>query len=115
MATIASDPLSRHRELSEIEPRMIRAELRKAESRDFRVETGACLQRAASLLGWSLKELAAKLGRDERQIARWLKGQERVQNDVVLACEELRQPYALQMARAAGARIRIHCEFDDVA
>lgn len=94
---------------------MLRADLRKTESIDFRAEVGACLQRAASLLGWSLKQLAAGLKRDERQIARWLNGQERVQVDVVFDVEELRQPFAYQMAKLSGAEIRVRCEFKEIA
>src|SRR3990167_6114817 len=90
---VADKPAARHPELSEITPTMARADLRKTENVDFRAEVGACLQRAASLLGWSLKELAGKLGRDERQVSRWLNGHERVQVDVVFDCEELRQPF----------------------
>ena len=100
---VASAPGSALRELPETDVRMARAHLRKPESVDFRSEIGACLQRAASLVGWSLKELAGKLTRDERQISRWLNGQERVQLDVVFDCEELRQPFAYQLARLSGA------------
>lgn len=104
----------RHRELAEIEPRMLRADLRNAEAVNFRAEVGACLQRAASLLGWSLKELAGHLDRDERQVARWLNGTERVQVDVVFDCEELRQPFAYQLARLSGADGHVHVEFRKV-
>lgn len=113
-ATVASEPIARHREVPEIRRTMLRADLRKADDVDFRGEIGACLQRAASLLGWSLKELSGKVKRDERQIARWLNGQERVQVDVVFECEELRQPFALQLSKLSGADLHIHAEFRKV-
>ena len=93
---------------------MAKADLRNAESIDFRAEIGACLQRAASLLGWSLKQLAGALKRDERQVSRWLNGQERVQLDVVFDCEELRQPFALQLSKLSGADWHVHVEFRKV-
>lgn len=113
-SSVAKPIAERHRELSEIRPAMAKADLRNAESIDFRAEIGACLQRAASLLGWSLKQLAAAVKRDERQVARWLNGQERVQLDVVFDCEELRQPFALQLSKLSGADWHIHVEFRKV-
>ena len=103
-----------HRVLAETRPEMVKASLRKAENVDFRAEVGSCLQRAASLVGWSLKQLAAELHRDERQVSRWMNGQERVQLDVVFECEELRQPFAYQLARLSGADGHVHVEFRKV-
>lgn len=65
-------------------------------------------------MGWSLKQLAGALKRDERQVSRWLNGQERVQLDVVFDCEELRQPFALQLSKLSGADWHVHVEFRKV-
>jgi transcriptional regulator with XRE-family HTH domain len=78
---------------------MATASLRKAEDVDYRAKIGEAVKKAARLAGdWSLKELAAHLKRDERQVARWLSGQERAQLDVLWEVEELRGPLVLALA-----------------
>ena len=101
MSSIAEKAAPRHRELPEIEPRMARAALRKAEM-DDRAVIGRAIVRARSLLGWSLKELSGKVGRDERQLSRWEKGDERdrAQLDALWAVEELRGPLVIALAEA---------------
>ena len=114
-STVATASVSRHRVLPETRPAMLKGTLRNPETDDLRADIGRCLQRAANGLDWSLKELAGALQRDERQVARWLNGQERVQVDVVFAVEALRQPFALQMSKLAGATITVHAHFSEVA
>jgi ribosome-binding protein aMBF1 (putative translation factor) len=94
---------------------MAPSHLRKAEKVDFQAEIGGCLERARCWLGWSLKECAAKLGRDERQVSRWESGTERTQVDVVMAVEELQQPFAAQLAKLSGADIHVHVSFRRIA
>jgi transcriptional regulator with XRE-family HTH domain len=77
---------------------MAKADLRNAETVDYREQIGKALQRATSLVGWTLKELAGKVNRDPRQVARWLSGQERAQLDVLWEVEELRGPLVLALA-----------------
>lgn len=81
---------------------MAKANLRKAEKPDVRAQVGAAIQRAASLVGWSLKELAGHLERDPRQVARWIDGSERPHFDVLFAIEELRQPLVVAIAEELG-------------
>ena len=101
MSSIASDPGARLPELPEIRGRMVKASLRKPEI-DDRAVVGRAIVRARSLLGWSLKELSGKVGKDERQIARWEKGDERdrAQLDALWAVEELRGPLVIALAEA---------------
>lgn len=104
---VSMDPCQRsgHRELPEKASAMAHAGLRIPENAEYQAEIGACLRRARSWLGWSLKELAGHLKRDERQIARWETGVERTQVDAVFAVPALREPFAVQLARLAGADV----------
>lgn len=82
-----------HRELPETaRPGLAKANLRKADMRDYRVEVGAAITRARGIVGWSLKELAGKLDKDPRQIARWEEGHERPHMDALLALDDFRWP-----------------------
>lgn len=112
MSIVANSAADRHRVIPEKAERMARMDLRKAETRDFQAEIGACLFRARSWLGWNLEQLAAALKRDARQVRRWEAGEERTQVDVVMSVNELRQPFALQIARIAGARVTQSADFE---
>src|SRR4029077_252856 len=92
---------------TDIRPRMAKADVRKAERREWREEVGAAIERAVGLCGWSLKEFAAAGGRDERQCARWLTGQERPQFDVLFAVDALRVSLVQALAELAGHDIEI--------
>jgi ribosome-binding protein aMBF1 (putative translation factor) len=115
MATLPNRPQRVPREIPEMRPEMVKADLRNPEKRDYQAEIGGCLERARHWLGWSLKECAAKLGRDERQVARWEAGTERTQVDVVMGVAELQQPFAAQLAKLSGADIHMHAEFRRIA
>jgi ribosome-binding protein aMBF1 (putative translation factor) len=67
---------SRQRVLAEIHPTMDRADLRKPDSADAMKEIGECVDFARRSVGWSLKQLAASVSRDERQVQRWIDGKE---------------------------------------
>jgi len=91
---------ARHRLLSETPaPSMAKMDLRKAETRDFRLAVGQAIQRAQLSLGWSLKEFAARLGKDERQVARWEAGTERAQFDALFALDDFRWPLIQRLAQ----------------
>lgn len=113
-SSVLDQPISRHRELSEIRGSMLRADLRKAETDDRRV-IGRAIVRARSLLGWSLKELAEKVGKDARQVARWESGDERdrAQLDALWAVEEFRGPFVIALAEAvddSGVVVTTHIQ-----
>ena len=103
-----SSSASRHRELAEIRPSgMAKANLRNTEISPvaYRAAVGHAIQRAASVAGWSLKELAGRVDRDPRQVARWLDGSERPHFDALFAIEEFRQPLAVALAELAECEI----------
>lgn len=84
---------------------MAKASLRNTE--EWRARLGQSLERARLLRGWSLKELADAVGRDERQVARWMLGTERPQWDAVFAVESLRGPLVIALAELAGTPIEV--------
>ena len=86
---------------------MVKADLRKAETDRWRCAVGLAVERVVSLCGWSLKEFAAAVGRDERQVARWITGRERPQFDALFAVEQLRQPTIQALAELAGDGVEI--------
>jgi hypothetical protein len=82
--------------------------LPRGENEDFRAELralGACLDEARRVVGWSHKELADALRRDEKQVGRWMRGDERTQVDVVFSVEVLRQPFVTALAKWAGCQV----------
>jgi hypothetical protein len=92
-ATVAPAAGPVHRVIPESRPVMLKADLRKAEI-DFRARIGACIDSARRDCGWTLDELSwhlpapeGKDHRDPRQVARWIRGDERAQFDVLFACD----------------------------
>lgn len=105
-ATVTDDRRSTLRELPEKAGRMAQASIRKAENdTDRREEIAVAFDQASE--AFSLKELSGMLKRDERQIARWKSGTERVPLDVVLGSEALwpRMLIALARLRPEAAEI----------
>jgi hypothetical protein len=99
--SFAQLPAACHRLLPEISGPMAKADLRKTEMVDWRRLVGGAIERMQSLCGLSLKELSEVVGRDERQIARWIAGTERPQLDALFAAETLRQPLVVALAELA--------------
>ena len=89
------------RVIPDVRPRMAKADLRKADSADSLRELGACLDDARAAVKWTLDQLAAELGRDPRQVRRWIAGDERTQVDVVFGVPALRQPFVIALAKLA--------------
>jgi ribosome-binding protein aMBF1 (putative translation factor) len=87
--------------------KVAKADLRKAETQDFRVSLGAAIRRARLRSEWSLKELAGELDRDERQVARWESGDERAHWDALFAIEGFRQRLIIALAELGGASVEI--------
>lgn len=84
-----------------------KADLRLPETDAWREQVGAAIEHARQLSGLSLKEFAAAVGRDERQIARWISGDERAQLDRLFAVEALRQSLVIALASLAGQQVEI--------
>jgi hypothetical protein len=109
-SSVAEDESSRHRVISEVRTKQVKATLRSAENEDFLREIGRCLEAAQNELGWTLDELSGELPpppnaekRDPRQVQRWIDGKERCQVDVVFQVRELRAPFVEALARLSGA------------
>ena len=96
---------ARHRVISEMQPEMLKADLRKPENRRFWAETGSCLDEARRVVGWSLDQLAGEVGRDARQVRRWMAGEEQTQIAAVFAVEVLRQPFVIALAKLAQCEV----------
>lgn len=101
-----------HRVIPEMRPDMLKADVRKPESADSVADIGECLDYARRIVGWNLEELAGKLPappgsdkRDPRQVARWLRGEERTPVDVVFAVEALRAPFVIALAQLAKCEV----------
>lgn len=104
---LLTTPPASHRVLPEKSSGQLRANLRKAESEDSLKELGECLGFARRYVGWSLKELAAALNRDERQIARWERGEEKLSIVAVFAVPKMRQPFVVALAKLASCDVDI--------
>jgi ribosome-binding protein aMBF1 (putative translation factor) len=102
MASILPEALaSGHLPLPETAGRPAKAQLRKPEPVDFQAQIARCVTRARLLVGWSKKELAAAVNKDESQIVRWESGKERPQFDALWSVSELRSPLVIAMAELA--------------
>lgn len=94
---------ARHRRLPDAAAAPLKAVLRKADVDNWRADVGQVIERMRLLAGLSLKELAAAIVRDERQVARWIVGTERPQFDALFAVAVLRQPLVVALAELAQA------------
>lgn len=94
--------------LSAVAPVMAKARLeRTPDAQAWREHIGRAIERARLLRGWSLKEMADAVGRDERQIARWINATERPQLDALFAPACFRQSMVVALAELAGAGVEV--------
>jgi ribosome-binding protein aMBF1 (putative translation factor) len=100
--SLAKQPASRHRVIGEMRPAMVKAVLPSGEKRDFLAEIGGCLDYARRDVGWTVDQLSAELKRDSKQVARWMRGEERTQVDVVMTVPALRKPFVIALAKVTG-------------
>jgi ribosome-binding protein aMBF1 (putative translation factor) len=99
MAQASTD---RHRSIREMRPAMVKADLPSGEAVTNPAQIGACLDEARRVAGWNVDQLAAELKRDSKQVARWMRGEERTQVDVVLSVPALRKPFVIALAKLTG-------------
>lgn len=104
-SSVANAAVSRHRLLPEKSGGQAKAEIRLAEN--WRIAVGNVIEDVRLLAKLSLKEFADRVGRDERQIARWIASTERPQFDALFAVEEFQQPLVIAFARLAGHQVEI--------
>ena len=81
---------------------MLKADLPKRENGELLAGIGACLDAARREVGWTVDQLAAEVQRDSKQVARWMRGEERTQVDAVFAVKALREPFVEALAKLAG-------------
>lgn len=84
---------------------MVKADLPKRENRSNLAEIGACLDFARRFVGWTVDQLASELERDSKQVARWIRGEERTQVDVVMSVPALQQPFVVALAKHAKCEV----------
>jgi len=93
---------ARHPVLPEMGPlRMAKVDLGKTEM-DGRALIGRAIERTRELSGLSLKEFAAAMGKDERQVGKWMPGIERPQLDAIWAVPRFRGLLIQALAELAG-------------
>lgn len=114
MDSSVPDPLVRRQRLlaekPASRPRMAKAALRNPESACWRLSVGQAIERVQSRSGLSLKEFAAAVGRDERQVARWFTGVEHPQLAAIFAVADLRQLLVVALAELAGEGVEVVTE-----
>lgn len=104
--TLPDRGAARHRLLSESRPKMAHADLRKAEKAEW-IVLGKAVEGCRILLKLSLKEFAAELDRDERQVARWIAATERTQVDAIFAVVRFRRWFVIALAEQAGDGVEL--------
>lgn len=109
-ATVQQSRASAHPVLPEMRPSPAKADLRKADVDGWRERVGRAIERVQQQSGLSLKEFAAAVARDERQVSRWFLGTEHPQLAAIFAVERLRQPLLIVLAELAGDRVEITTE-----
>jgi hypothetical protein len=96
--------------IREKRPRMAKALLPKGENVDIRSalrDLGGCLDFARRYVGWTIDQLAGELDRDSKQVARWIRGEERCQVDAVLGVRQLHGPFVIAMAQLRSDEVVI--------
>ena len=82
--------------------RMAKVDVRIPDNVELPALIGCAIQRAVSIVGWSNKEAAAKVGVDDAEFGKWLSGGRRAQFDRLLAVPELRWPLLCALADVTG-------------
>ena len=87
--------------LPDVSGRMAKAGIRKADTGAYYAALGGCMEEVRRAVGLTLKEFAAALGKDERQVKRQIDGTDRPQIEAVFAIERWRGPLVIALARLA--------------
>src|SRR3990167_971448 len=75
--------------------------VRKAEMERQWLKWGACVDEVRGMFRLTLQQFAAEVGKDERQVARWIEGKERPQIETVLAVDRFQGPMLIALGRSA--------------
>ena len=80
--------------------------VRKAENGALWLKWGAAIEDVQCVFRLTLKEFAAELQKDERQVQRWIEGKERPQIETVLAIPRFEPPMLIALAqRISGVSV----------
>jgi len=79
-----------------------KADIRKADTEAYYASLGGCIEEVRRVSGLTLKEFAAVIGKDERQIARQIAGADRPQLEAVFAIDRFRGPLVIALAKLAA-------------
>lgn len=80
--------------------------IRKADTDAYYASLGACMAEVMGVFGLTLKQFAAEVGKDERQVQRQIDGKERPQLEAVFAVERFRAALVIALAKlAAGVEV----------
>ena len=100
-ATLPIPAPARHVErLDGLRPAMAKA-VQKKDLHVWREQIGRVITRVWSLAGLSQKEAAALIDRDQAQVGRWERGEDRPQFDAIFAVPSLRRPLIQALAELA--------------
>lgn len=107
--TLTAEPVSRHRVLPETAVSSVaKADLRKPENGsdvEWKQRIGAAVREVRGAK--TLNEMAGLIGREERQIARWERGEETPQFNRYFAHDEFRLPLVLAIAKLGGRGVEV--------
>jgi hypothetical protein len=90
-----------------LRPQMAKAQLRKPEVACWRAPVGQAIARVQARSGLSLKEFAAAIARDERQVARWFTGAEHPQLAAIFTVPALRHLLLVSLAELIGDAVEV--------
>jgi len=102
--SIARRAAPAHVLLSDVRPVMAKVHssaVRNADSAQLFAQLGACIEDVRCDAKLTLDEFAHALGKDDRQVARWIKGEDRPQLETVFAVERFRAPLLVALAGLA--------------
>lgn len=88
--------------LADVSVKTAKADIRKADTASYYAALGGCIDEVRRVSGLTLKEFAAVIGKDERQVKRQIDGADRPQLEVVFAVERFRGPLLTALARLAA-------------
>lgn len=107
--TLAPDPALRHRVLPETAASSLaKADLRKPETvtdPEWKRRIGEAVREVRGAK--TLNEMSGLIGKEERQIARWERGEETPQLDRYFAHEAFRLPLVLALAKLGGRGVEV--------
>lgn len=97
---------------SDLKPRMAKVALAEVRKTDHEADlwqslVGEAVKTVQLWAGLSLKEFADRLGKNERQVARWISGEDHAQFGAIFAVPEFRALAVLALAQIAKENVEV--------